>query len=62
MVDMSPMAPPPEAYNKKVKRTREGVASGWTNGQMLQQQRARRGLRIYGQRLEVVVHSTAEAG
>lgn len=62
MVGMSPMPPAPEAYNKKASRKREVVVEGWTSGHELQQQRARRDLRVYGQGLEVVVSLTAVAG
>lgn len=61
MVGMSPMAPPPEAYNKKARRKREGVVWGWRSGQTLQQQRAGRSLQVLGLQLEVVVH-LPEAG
>ena len=56
MVGMSPMVPPPEAYNKKARRKREGGVWEWRNGQRMQQQRAGGSLWVLGLQLEVVVH------
>lgn len=62
MLGTSPMAPPPQAYSKTAKEKREGVVLGWTNGQRRLQQMTEGGLQVPGLQLEVLGHSTAEAG